>query len=107
LWSSTPAIAPPARIHRKNFGPPLLESLELFEREAEKVGIMVAVENMEPFPGEVDRRVPSLLDDPPRSLPLLLSALENALSSRRPTLAKVHRSLVHGEGTRYRWVEPK
>ncbi|MBC7099484.1 phosphoglycerate mutase (2,3-diphosphoglycerate-independent) [Candidatus Bipolaricaulota bacterium] len=43
----------------------------------------------EPFPGEVDRGVPSFLDDPPRALPLLLSALEEELSLR-PTLAVVN-----------------
>ena len=44
----------------------------------------------EPFSGEVDRRVPSFLDDPPRSLPLLLAALKEELSGHQPTLAVVN-----------------
>jgi len=60
----------------------------------------------EPFPGEVDRRVPSFLDDPPRSLPLLLSALENELSSRRPTLAVVNVATGDIMG-HYQELEPK
>jgi 2,3-bisphosphoglycerate-independent phosphoglycerate mutase len=60
----------------------------------------------EPFPGEVDRRVPSSLDDPPRSLPLLLSALENELSSRRPTLAVVNVATGDIMG-HYEELEPK
>jgi 2,3-bisphosphoglycerate-independent phosphoglycerate mutase len=60
----------------------------------------------EPFLGEVDRRVPSFLDDPPRSLPLLLSALENELSSRRPTLAVVNVATGDIMG-HYEGLEPK
>jgi 2,3-bisphosphoglycerate-independent phosphoglycerate mutase len=59
-----------------------------------------------PFPGEVDRRVPSFLDDPPRSLPLLVEALEEELSKRAPSLAVVNVATGDIMG-HYAELEPK
>jgi len=44
----------------------------------------------EPFPKEVDRRVPSFLKDPLRSLPMLTEALATEIASGRPQFAAVN-----------------
>lgn len=44
----------------------------------------------EPYPGEVDRRVPSDLSDPVRALPALIDALVDGLDTVRPAFAAVN-----------------
>lgn len=60
----------------------------------------------DPFPEEVDRQVPSFLDDPPKSLPLLLEALKEEVTTRRPHLAVVNLATGDIMG-HYGELEPK